>query len=100
MIAQKTTLAANDLPDDLHALRTSIEAAVPHGRTDNGGPNDRGSWNTLPALPSFEQTAMRLAPGLETVRDLAPRLAAHWSDARALRHLGTLGTGNHYQAAG
>jgi len=30
MVARKTTLTANDLPDDLHALRTAIEAAVPH----------------------------------------------------------------------
>ena len=96
MVAQKTTLTANDLPDDLHALRTAIEAAVPHGRTDNGGPNDRGAWNTLPQLPSFEGTATRLAPGLDAVRDLAPRLATHWDEARALRHLGTLGTGNHF----
>ncbi|HMD02978.1 MAG TPA: RtcB family protein [Candidatus Baltobacteraceae bacterium] len=96
MVAQKTTLNAKDLPDDLHALRTAIEAAVPHGRTHNGGPNDRGAWNVLPALPSFELTATRLAPGLESIRDLAPRLATHWNDARALRHLGTLGTGNHF----
>jgi tRNA-splicing ligase RtcB (3'-phosphate/5'-hydroxy nucleic acid ligase) len=96
MVAQKTTLTATDLPDDLHALRTAIEAAVPHGRTDNGGPNDRGAWNTLPQVASFEATATRLAPGLETVRDLAPRLATHWDDARALRQLGTLGTGNHF----
>src|SRR5689334_592570 len=37
MIAVKTSLRAEDLPDDLKALRTAIEAAVPHGRTDNGG---------------------------------------------------------------
>jgi tRNA-splicing ligase RtcB len=96
MVAQKTTLRASDLPDDLHALRSAIEAAVPHGRTHNGGPNDRGAWNTLPALPSFEKTATRLAPGLETVRGLATHLATRWDDARALRHLGTLGTGNHF----
>ena len=96
MVAQKTTLRAGDLPDDLHALRSAIEAAVPHGRTHNGGPNDRGAWSTLPPLPSFEATAARLAPGLEAVRGYSARLATHWDDARALRHLGTLGTGNHF----
>src|SRR5438045_2247141 len=45
MMAVRTSLTASALPDDLHPLRTAIEAAVPHGRTDNGGPNDRGAWN-------------------------------------------------------
>jgi tRNA-splicing ligase RtcB len=42
MMAVQTSLHANDLPDNLHGIRTSIEKAVPHGRTDNGGKNDRG----------------------------------------------------------
>src|SRR5271155_5365276 len=42
--ATRTSLSASDLPDNLHELRSSIEAAVPHGRTDNGGRNDRGAW--------------------------------------------------------
>ena len=44
----RTSLNARDLPDDLHALRTVIERAVPHGRTDNGGRNDRGAWRQPP----------------------------------------------------
>src|ERR1700761_7349570 len=52
MIAARTNLTANDLPDNLHAVRSAIEAAVPHGRTDNGGDNDRGAWgDTVPAFP-------------------------------------------------
>ena len=43
MIAVETSLTASSLPDDLRAMRTAIEAAVPHGRTDNGGRNDRGA---------------------------------------------------------
>ncbi len=31
MVALKTDLKARDLPDDLHAMRTAIESAVPHG---------------------------------------------------------------------
>ena len=32
MMACKTTLRAEDLPDNLGPLRTAIERAVPHGR--------------------------------------------------------------------
>ena len=49
MIAARTTLRASDLPDNLRALRSAIEAAVPHGRTANGGPGDRGAWGDLPS---------------------------------------------------
>src|SRR5215831_1080095 len=48
MMAVKTSLDARVLPDDLRALRSAIEAAVPHGRTHNGGPGDRGAWSHVP----------------------------------------------------
>lgn len=48
MMAWRTDLTAADLPDSLAAMRSDIEAAVPHGRTDNGGDNDRGAWGSLP----------------------------------------------------
>jgi hypothetical protein len=45
MMARRTSLTASDLPDNLHALRTAIEQRIPHGRTDNGGANDRArTW--------------------------------------------------------
>src|SRR6201997_515730 len=49
MMAVRTTVHANQLPDNLHGIRTAIESAVPHGRTDNGGKNDRGAWRNPPA---------------------------------------------------
>ncbi len=49
MMAVKTSLTASELPDHLGGLRSAIEKAVPHGRTDNGGPNDRGAWSDVPA---------------------------------------------------
>src|SRR5476651_2896348 len=49
MIAACTSLTASDLPDHLGAMRSAIEAAVPHGRTDNGGRNDKGGWSALPS---------------------------------------------------
>src|SRR5437773_4183161 len=36
MMAVQTDLNARDLPDNLHAIRTAIEKAVPHGRTKIG----------------------------------------------------------------
>jgi tRNA-splicing ligase RtcB len=39
MIAVQTSLTANDLPDDLAPMRSAIEAAVPHGRTNHSGPS-------------------------------------------------------------
>src|SRR6266849_3880652 len=42
MMAVKTSLNASGLPDNLFGIRSAIEAAVPHGRTDNGGANDKG----------------------------------------------------------
>src|SRR5512144_539703 len=48
MMAVKTSLRAEQLPDDLRPLRLAIEAAVPHGRTDRGGANDRGAWGEPP----------------------------------------------------
>jgi tRNA-splicing ligase RtcB len=47
MMAMRTSLDANRLPDDLHGIRTAIEKAVPHGRTDNGGKNDRSLSQSL-----------------------------------------------------
>src|SRR3974390_2440496 len=48
MMAVQTDLNARDLPDNLHAIRTAIEAAVPHGRTHHGGRGDVGAGNLLP----------------------------------------------------
>lgn len=90
MIAARTTLSASDLPDDLRALRAAIEAAVPHGRTANGGPGDRGAWHDLPAAVAAGWA--ELAPGCEALVEAFPKLGRGVS----ANHLGTLGTGNHF----
>jgi tRNA-splicing ligase RtcB len=90
MMAVRTTLAANDLPDNLRAVRTAIEAAVPHGRTDHGGANDRGAWHDLPA--SVGAAWAELEPGFAELT-ARHRHVAHGATAR---QLGTLGTGNHF----
>jgi tRNA-splicing ligase RtcB len=48
MMAVKTSLSADNLPDNLAPIRSAIEAAVPHGRTHHGGRNDRGAWGEIP----------------------------------------------------
>src|SRR6516225_1738029 len=50
MMAVQTDLNARDLPDNLHAVRTAIEEAVPHGRTNHGGKGDKGDWQIIPCL--------------------------------------------------
>src|ERR1700749_2047352 len=49
MMAVRTSLRAEHLPDDLSHIRSAIEAAVPHGRTDNGGREDKGAWQGEPS---------------------------------------------------
>ncbi len=91
MMAVRTELRAEDLPDSLGSLRSSIEAAVPHGRTDNGGRNDRGAWGTLPNSVE-DRWACDLKDGYENLSHKYPKLGA----GNAANHLGTLGTGNHF----
>jgi tRNA-splicing ligase RtcB (3'-phosphate/5'-hydroxy nucleic acid ligase) len=91
MMAVRTSLRAEHLPDDLSAVRSEIEAAVPHGRTDNGRRNDVGAWAGEPPAAAQARWS-ELEPGYQAVVDKHPK-AAH---ARGLGHLGTLGTGNHF----
>lgn len=92
MAAQRTTLKASDLPDNLHDLRCAIEARIPHGRTNNGAPGDRGAWGDVP-----ERHQGRLLPHLETLKVITGKHQKLERAAnRAAHHAGTLGTGNHF----
>ena len=90
MMAVRTTLDANQLPDTLKPLRTAIEKAVPHGRTNNGGKGDRGAWGEIPK----RQTGVwrQLQIGYKAIIDKYPKL----NRGNDVNHLGTLGTGNHF----
>ncbi len=92
MAWRRTSLKASDLPDTLTGLRTLLEAAIPHGRTDNGGVNDRGAWGEPP--PSAAAAMTGHAEGLKAIADKHPKVAQ--SARRAAHHIGTLGTGNHF----
>ncbi len=92
MMAVKTSLKATDLPDNLREMRSAIEAAVPHGRTDNGGRNDRGGWRGR--LPTYvaETWNDELKSGFEKIASKHKMI----KKANNVGHLGSLGTGNHF----
>ncbi len=90
MMAARTSLTASQLPDSLRALRTAIEAAVPHGRTDNGGRNDRGAWHDVPE--ATRSAWANLDARFQAIVEKHPRVGR----GTAMEHLGTLGTGNHF----
>ncbi len=90
MTAVRTSLTANDLPDDLAPLRSAIEAAVPHGRSSRGGRGDRGAWGDPPEAVASAWT--ELLPRFEAITDKHPKIAK----SNHVVHLGTLGSGNHF----
>jgi tRNA-splicing ligase RtcB len=90
MMAVQTTLNASDLPDNLHGLREAIELAVPVGRTDQGGANDRGAWKRPP--DHHLDVWAKMEPVFKEIVDKYPKL----EHKQRLNHLGTLGTGNHF----
>lgn len=92
MAAQRTTLVASDLPDNLLGLRSEIERRIPHGRTNDGRDGDRGAWHDIP-----DANATALAPMVEELAAIVerhPKLTR--ASNRAPHHAGTLGTGNHF----
>jgi tRNA-splicing ligase RtcB len=91
MMAVQTTLTASDMPDSLGRIRSAIEAAVPHGRTDNGGKNDRGGWNAAGLNPHAKRWAA-LQNRYEQIVSKHPKAKSFNTSA----HMGTLGTGNHF----
>ncbi len=91
MMAVQTDLNARDLPDNLHAMRTAIEQAVPHGRTHHGGKGDRGAWHAIPER-NLEAWGANLKDRYEEILAKHPKL----DRGNHANHLGTLGTGNHF----
>lgn len=88
MMAVRTSLTASELPDSLVRLRAAIEAAVPHGRTP--GKRDRGAWDRPPAM--VDAAWAELHAGFARISGKYPKLER----TNNHRHLGTLGTGNHF----
>jgi tRNA-splicing ligase RtcB len=92
MMAAKTTLTANDLPDNLGPLRSAIERAVPHGLSKTRGHKgrDKGSWDSPP--DPVDQAWSKLKDEFDVICQKTPRLR----NTNNYKHLGTLGTGNHF----
>jgi tRNA-splicing ligase RtcB len=88
MMAAKTTLRAQDLPDNLGPLRSAIERAVPHGRALRG--RDPGAWSKVPG--SVDSAWAQLEPEFSAIARDYPKLER--TNNRI--HLGTLGSGNHF----
>lgn len=90
MMAAKTTLRAEDLPDNLGPLRSAIERAVPHGSNPRSRGRDQGSWENPPE--TVDQIWATLAGEFDALCELHPRL----KNTNNRKHLGTLGSGNHF----
>lgn len=91
MMAVKTNITASDLPENLASIRSSIEAAIPHGRTNNGGAGDRGAWHDIPEAASRAWSENFEARYNQITHDHKGAKAYN-----SVNHLGTLGGGNHF----
>jgi len=90
MMAVQTDLNASDLPDHLKGIRSAIEKAVPHGRTNHGGRGDAGAWREIPARN--QGVWQTLKPRYDAILEKHRKL----DRGNHSNHLGTLGTGNHF----
>ncbi|MEV7130687.1 RtcB family protein [Streptomyces sp. NPDC093260] len=86
MSAVRTSLTANDLPGDLSRLRSKIEQAIPVGRGMHDDPLDPGRFHALPTS-GWDGFWDRFDGVAEAVR---------FRQERAVRQMGTLGSGNHF----
>ena len=91
MMAVKTSLTASDLPDNLSAMRSAIERAVPHGRSARRrGGRDKGAWGEAP-----KDVLAAWAPLDEAFKIMVDKFP-FLKNTNNIAHLGTLGTGNHF----
>ncbi|MFC7328502.1 RtcB family protein [Marinactinospora rubrisoli] len=86
MTAVRSTLTAEDLPDDLGRLRSRLEAAIPVGFNAHDTPVDPRRVHGLKTAgwSEFWDRFADLAPKVRQLRE------------RAGRQMGTLGGGNHF----
>ncbi|MEU2915513.1 RtcB family protein [Streptomyces massasporeus] len=86
MSAVKTSLTANDLPGDLSRLRSRIEQVIPVGRGMHDEPVDPGRFHGM-ATAGWGDFWSRFDGVAEAVK---------FRQERAIKQMGTLGSGNHF----
>ncbi|QIV65763.1 tRNA splicing ligase [Mesorhizobium phage Cp1R7A-A1] len=91
MMAWRLSLKESDLPDSLGHVRSAMERATPHGRTNNGEKGDRGAWGTSVPVSALNRWTS-LLERYEAIIAKHPKAKSY----NGLNHLGTLGTGNHF----
>ena len=94
MQAIKLDLQAEELEHQAQTWQVALEQAVPHGRSHQGGPNDQGAWQTIPAEIQAYWATFGLPRQLPQVLKRHPKLLHNRVNGE--RHLGTLGSGNHF----
>jgi tRNA-splicing ligase RtcB (3'-phosphate/5'-hydroxy nucleic acid ligase) len=92
MCAVRTSLTAEDLPENLRHIRHLIERAVPHGRSRHGGKGDNGAWNKRDVPTRVDKVWRGLNHEFKQICDKMPILER----TNNRNHLGTLGSGNHF----
>jgi len=82
MVAQRTSLRAEDLPDSLRSIRHALERSIPTG------------FYAHKIVPASVETAWagQLSERFGWFREVYPKI----DNGKALKQLGTLGGGNHY----
>ncbi len=86
MNAVRLSIKANDLPDNLRAIRSAIEEAIPVGY--NMHKHDRARESTIRALSSGLDSILRKH---KKIYSMQKRPYQTW-----IRQIGTLGGGNHF----
>jgi tRNA-splicing ligase RtcB len=96
MVAQKTNLKVSDIPEGITRLQLyhRLICAVPNGRTDNGGPGDRGAWGNVPEIVQKEWDDNLVLNYCDILREHPEVISKN--KVAAVHQLGTLGTGNHF----
>ena len=90
MMACKLSIKSKHLPDNLSIIRNEFEKNIPHGRSNNGGSSDKGSWKTIP-----DSVLKQWTPFEKKYSQLTEKYPKSKSN-NAVKQLGTLGTGNHF----
>ena len=91
MLAQRVKIDPVLLVSSKAEIRTAIEAAIPHGRSDDGRTGDRGAWRDPPGLVLSYWDRLK-----GEYEDFLVRKYPRLDRGASVTQLGTLGTGNHF----